>query len=128
MKSLLLIFVLSICFCVGADEANQVLIFEPVMLPSEYQQPMSKADIRSLPKPRAVDTGVFERTVKTAIQTLEDSMRKTCAREMEKKDFRNGGRQMGSSRSLNYRLNETCNTKSQNVAPSDSEIIQLLRD
>lgn len=33
--------------------------------------------------PKSLEPGIFEKTLKEAIQTLENSMRKTCTREME---------------------------------------------
>jgi hypothetical protein len=84
MRLLLFIFALSTCGLGAiADELNQVLIFEPMALPWEYQQAHIKTDLPSLPKPKSVDAGIFEKTIKTAIQTFENSMRKTCTREME---------------------------------------------
>lgn len=84
MKRILLVIIGSIflCFQFARAQESKVLIYGPDSVSTVLDMQGRPVSLKTA-EPKAVDTNVFERTVKDAIKILENSMRKTCTKEME---------------------------------------------
>ncbi len=82
MFSIIIFATLFICTNSLAADPPQVLLIEPGILSSAAKAQHASEQF-SLQKAKAVEANFFEKTVKGAIQTLENSMKNTCAKEME---------------------------------------------
>lgn len=83
MKSLLF---LAICLCFSgakAQENGKVLIYSPESISTGYDSLGRPTSIKVIEQPKAVDANLFEQTIRDAIKVFENSMRKTCVKEME---------------------------------------------
>jgi hypothetical protein len=81
MKITLIFVTMFVYATANAQEKGKLLLYDPIEIPAATTSINSGKN--TAPKPKPADINIFERTVKSAIQTLENSMRKTCAREME---------------------------------------------
>lgn len=70
-----------VCILGKANDKGTVLLYEPTaFVGTGYPNPKTAGKSN---EPKALEVGIFEKTLKEAIATLENSMRKTCAKEME---------------------------------------------
>lgn len=65
-----------------ANDKGTVLLYDPKLVPG-YHEGSGRSVTMPGAEPKAVSTDIFEKTIKEAIQVLENSMRGTCAKEME---------------------------------------------
>lgn len=81
MKFICFIMIYFNSFVAHANDEGTVLLYEPMTFPGYYTN--GNLTSGQPPKPKTIDKSIFENTMKEAILILENSMRHTCAKEME---------------------------------------------